>query len=331
MPIPVTATVGTPAGSPVLETASFMASSPFTKADLPVGRGTAHLDLLNRIWDNILVPEKNKNRVRAAEKKAVASNPTPQKYGSPAVVRALDIMVFMANHPRSYGATELSRSLKIPKNTVSRILLSLAEREFAVQDAATGEYQLGTRVFTLGMSLYTRFELRRRARSHLEWLCKETQETCQIHVPHGDKVLVLDTVSPDVQFYFRVLPGGLLDYHPNAFGKCILAFRPEEDVRKIMPPRMEALTPHTIVVRSEFLAQLEETRKTGLAYDNEEYIMGVFCIGAPVFDAEGNVVAGLGITGLMRTRAAFEQEVLTCAFHLSKDIGYTGDFFKGKI
>jgi len=290
-----------------------------------------HLDLLNRIWDNILVPEKNKKRVRAAEKKAAASHPTPQKYGSPAVVRALDIMVFMANHPRSYGATELSRSLKIPKNTVSRILLSLAEREFAVQDAATGGYQLGTRVFTLGMSLYTRFELRRRARSHLEWLCKETQETCQIHVPHGDKVLVLDTVSPDVQFYFRVLPGGLLDYHPNAFGKCILAFRPEEDVRKIMPPRMEALTPHTIVVRSEFLAQLEETRKTGLAYDNEEYIMGVFCIGAPVFDAESNVVAGLGITGLMRTRAAFEREVLTCAFQLSKDIGYTGDFFKGKI
>ena len=261
----------------------------------------------------------------------MASKPTPHKYGSPAVVRALDIMMFMANHPRSYGATELSRCLKIPKNTVSRILLSLAEREFAVQDTASGEYQLGARVFTLGMSLYTRFELRRRARVHLEWLCKETQETCQIHVPHSDKVLVLDTVSPDVQFYFRVVPGGLLNYHPNAFGKCILAFRPEEEVRKILPPRMEALTPNTIVLRSQFLAQLEETRKTGLAYDNEEYIMGVFCIGAPVFDAEGNVVAGLGITGLMRTRASFEQEVLTCAFRLSKDIGYTGSFFTGKI
>jgi DNA-binding IclR family transcriptional regulator len=303
----------------------------FAKADLPAGREAAHLDLLNRIWDTRYMPEKNRDSVRAAARKAVTSNPAAQKYGSPAVVRALDIMVFMANHPRSYGATELSRCLKIPKNTVSRILLSLAEREFAVQDAATGGYQLGTRVFTLGMSLYTRFELRRRARSHLEWLCRETQETCQIHVPHGDKVLVLDTVSPDVQFYFRVVPGGLLDYHPNAFGKCILAFRPVEEVRKILPVRMEALTPNTIVLRSEFLAQLEETRKTGLAYDNEEYIMGVFCIGAPVFDAEGNVVAGMGITGLMRTRASFEQEVLTCAFQLSKDIGYTGSFFTGKI
>jgi IclR family acetate operon transcriptional repressor len=240
-------------------------------------------------------------------------------------------MMFMASHPRPFGATELSRCLKIPKNTVSRILLSLAEREFAVQDPASGEYQLGVRVFTLGMSLYDRFELRRRARSHLEWLCKETNETCQIHVPHGDKALVLDTVSPNLQFYFRVVPGSLLDYHPNAFGKCILAFRPEEEVRKILPPRLEALTPHTIILRSEFLAQLENTRKTGLAYDNEEYNMGVFCIGAPVFDAEGNVVAGLGITGLMRTRASFEQEVLTCAFQLSKDIGYRGDFFTGKI
>ena len=275
-------------------------------------------------------------RVRTAESKAVASKPGPLKYGSPAVVRALGIMEFMSKNPRPYGATELSRCLKIPKNTVSRILRSFAELDYAVQDPLTGEYQLSTRVFTLGMSLYTRFELRQRARPHLEWLCRETQETCQIHVPHGDKVLVLDTVSPDVQFYFRVVPGGLLDYHPNAFGKCILAFRPEEEVREILPPRMEALTAHTIVVRSEFLAQLEKTRTTGLAYDDEEYLMGIFCIGAPVFDAEGKTVAGLGITGLKGQfdrahTVTFEQEVLTCAFQLSKDIGYTGNFFTGKI
>jgi DNA-binding IclR family transcriptional regulator len=270
-------------------------------------------------------------RMHVQERKSVASKQGPLKYRSPAVLRALDIMEFMSKHPRPYGATELSRCLKIPKNTVSRILRSLADREYTVQDPVSGEYQLSTRVFTLGMSLYTRFELRQRARPHLEWLCRQTAETCQIQVPHGDKVLVLDTVSPEVPYYFRVVPGGLLDYHPNAFGKNIMAFMPEEEVCKILPPRMDRLTPNTIVLRNEFLAQLEEVRTTGLAYDNEEYLMGIFCIGAPVFDAEGKVAAGLGITGLMHTRAPFEQEVLTCAFRVSKDIGYTGSFFTGKI
>ena len=277
-----------------------------------------------------------RERVHVAERKvAVAQNGT-RKYGSPAVNRALDILEFMSINPRPYGATELSRCLKIPKNTVFRILRSLAEREYAVQDPVSGEYQLSTRVFTLGMSLYTRFELRQRARTHLERLCRETAETCQIQVPHGDQVLVLDTISPEVQFYLRVVPGGLLYYHANAFGKVILAFMPEEDARQILPPKMPALTPRTISLRSELLKHLAEIRRTGLAYDDEEYTSGIFCIGAPVFDAEGKIAAGLGITALKswfdRTRiAVYEQEVLDCASRVSKDIGYTGSFFADKL
>jgi IclR family transcriptional regulator, KDG regulon repressor len=259
-----------------------------------------------------------------------------RKYRSPAVDRALEILEFMSTHPRPYGATELSRRLDIPKNTVFRILCSLAEKEYAAQDPLTGKFTLSTRVFTLGMSLYTRFELRQRARSHLEWLCRETEATCQIHVPHGKKVLVLDTISPEVQFYLRVVPGGLQLYHADAFGKVILAFMSKEAVREILPARMQQLTKNTITSRSELMKKLEVTQRTGLAYDNEEYTSGIYCIGAPVFDAEAKIVAGVGITALLswfdrRRTSVFEQNVLECARRISKDIGYTGGFFSDKI
>ena len=151
------------------------------------------------------------------------------------------------------------------------------------------------------MSLYTRFELRQRARPHIEWLCRETEETCQLQIPRGDMMLVLDTVSPEVSYYLRVVPGGLVYYHPNAYGKVVLAFLSEEEVKKIIPPRLPSLTPHTIVLRTELMKQLEEVRKTGLGYDNEEYNEGIRCIGAPVFDVEGKAVAGLGVSGLVST------------------------------
>jgi DNA-binding IclR family transcriptional regulator len=252
------------------------------------------------------------------------------------VDRALDILEFMATHPRPYGATELARCLKIPINSVFRILKRLTEREYTVQDPNSDGYQLSTRVFSLGMSLYTRFELRQRARPHLEWLCRETEETCQIQVPHGDRVLVLDTVSPEVEFYLRVVPGSLVYYHPNAYGKAILAFQMEEEIKQILPPRLPGLTPNTIVLRTELIKQLEEVRRTGLAYDREEYSAGIFCIGAPVFDVQGKIAAGLGVTGLVSTfengkQSSFEGLVLECAYRVSKDIGYSGDFFKGKV
>ena len=267
--------------------------------------------------------------------RARIKNPV-RTYSAPAVDRTLDILEFMAVHPRPYGATELSRCLNIPINSVFRILKRLTDREYTIQDPFSDGYQLSTKVFSLGMSLYTRFELRQRARPHLEWLCRETEETCQLQIPHGDMVLVLDTVSPEVSYYIRVVPGGLVYYHPNAYGKAMLAFLSEEEIKKIVPPRLPSLTPNTIVLRTELVKQLEEVKRTGLGYDNEEYNEGIRCIGAPVFDVEGRVVAGLGVSGLVSTfrnnrQATFEQLVLECAHRVSKDIGYSGDYFADKL
>lgn len=49
-------------------------------------------------------------------------NRKEREYSAPAVDRALDILEFMAKHPRAYGTTELARCLKIPVNSVFRIL-----------------------------------------------------------------------------------------------------------------------------------------------------------------------------------------------------------------
>ncbi len=275
--------------------------------------------------------------VRAAGKGSASRDPNGRReYSAPAVDRALDILEFMATHPVPFGATELSRLLKIPLNSTFRILKRLTERDYAVQDPVSGGYQLSTRVFTLGMSLYTRFELRQWARPHLEWLCRETQETCQIQTPHRERMLVLDTISPEIEFYLRVVPGSLVYYHPNAFGKAVLAFMPVEEIKKILPPKLPALTKNTITLLVELLPHLEQVRRTGLAYDREEYTSGMVCIGSPVFDVQGHVAAGLGITAILSMidpsqLATFEKLVLECAYRVSKAIGYSGGFFDGKL
>jgi IclR family acetate operon transcriptional repressor len=125
-------------------------------------------------------------------------------------------------------------------------------------------------------------------------------------------------------------------YHPNAYGKAIMAFMPEEEIKAILPPKLPALTPRTITLLRELLPQLEETRRTGLAYDNEEYTSGIVCIGSPVFDVQGKIAAGLGITAIAslldeKQKTAFAQLVLECAFKVSKAIGYSGDFFRNKL
>ena len=253
------------------------------------------------------------------------------KYAVPAVEQMLDIVEHLAQNHRGYGITELARALGITTNSAFRILKCLTERGYAETDP-TGGYRLGTKFFTLGMRLYSRFDLRRRARSHLERLCEQSGETVQLYALREDHALVLDCVTPAASSFIQVLPGSRMEIHASAFSKAVLAFLPESEARRRLPRKLAALTPHTLTDREKLFEELARIRASGLAYDREGYMLGIFCIGAPVFNVNGEPVAGVGVTGLVsvsypKKQSALEQTILTCAENISRDIGYEGGLF----
>lgn len=254
------------------------------------------------------------------------------KYAVPAVEQMLDIVEYLAQNHRGYGITELARALGISTNGVFRILKCLTERGYVEVDPAGG-YRLGTKFFTLGMQLYARFDLRRRARPHLEQLCEQSGETAQLYSLQEDHALVLDCVTPAASSFIQVLPGSRMEIHASAFSKAMLAFLPEGEARRRLPRKMVALTPHTVTDREMLFKELAQVRASGLAYDREGYMLGIFCIGAPVFNVNSEPVAGLGLTGLVSVshpdkQLALEQAILTCAERISRDIGYEGGLFE---
>lgn len=104
----------------------------------------------------------------------------------------------------------------------------------------------------------------------------------------------------------------------------------ELEFYSIIPENLPVLTKNTITTRRKLLKELDKIKKTGLAYDREEYLSGLYCIGAPVFDVNERVAAGLGITGIISRLALlrwhqYEKLVLKCAALVSRDIGYGGD------
>jgi len=59
---------------------------------------------------------------------------------------------------------------------------------------------------------------------------------------------------------------------------------------------MERFTPNTIVDKAKFMKHLKEVAKQGYALDNEEYDLGVRCIGVPLRDYTGRVVGGISVS-----------------------------------
>lgn len=248
-------------------------------------------------------------------------------YAVPAVDGMMDIVEFLASHNRMCGVTELSRELGLSTNLIFRIMKCLTERGYIQADAG-GLYQLNTGFYTLGMKLHSRFDLRKQARPFLEELCKVTGETSQLQVPDGNRMLSMEVITPDSAYYLQVVPGSRVYFHANAFGKCVMAYMEEAELNRILAEGLPEFTPNTITNKDKFKEELETVRKTGFAYDRNEYLAGIYCIGAPVFDAGGKVIAGVGMTGLAsrfnRTNISiFKKVVKQCAVNISQAIGYT--------
>jgi DNA-binding IclR family transcriptional regulator len=111
-----------------------------------------------------------------------------------------------------------------------------------------------------------------------------------------------------------------------------MAFSSDVFVDSALSGVLPRFTPNTLTSKQEIIDSLREVRTTGLAYDNEEYNIGIYCIGAPVFDVNGQPVAGIGISGFSsrfnpENKSKFEKLVLVCAGDISRDIGYTGNFY----
>jgi DNA-binding IclR family transcriptional regulator len=94
--------------------------------------------------------------------------------------------------------------------------------------------------------------------------------------------------------------------HALAVGKVVLALGGAERVeRYVHSPGLRRFTPHTITDPEVLDAELEEVRGRGFAVECEELYPDFCCLAAPVRDAQGRVLAVLGIS---MTRRAFDEE-----------------------
>jgi IclR family transcriptional regulator, KDG regulon repressor len=113
----------------------------------------------------------------------------------------------------------------------------------------------------------------------------------------------------------------------SALGKVLLAYRDEEDVKRIIQTTgLPRFTDNTITDVDELLQNLVKIRKQGFAYDLEEIIPDLYCVAAPIYDHSGNVIAAISMSiptfRFRRSQAEFRDAVIRTARKISKDLGY---------
>jgi len=122
--------------------------------------------------------------------------------------------------------------------------------------------------------------------------------------------------------------GRRIPLYCTAIGKVLLAYSGTEERKVALEGvRLVAFTPKTITTRAALDAELKRVAAQGYALDAEEHEEGITCLGAPVFDREGTVVAALSVSWpLFRYENGREEDkavaVKAAAAKVSAILGY---------
>jgi DNA-binding IclR family transcriptional regulator len=220
------------------------------------------------------------------------------RYRIQAIARAVAILNAFGPEAPELGVTELAERLSLHKSTVHRFLVNLEAAGLVERNPRSGRYRLGLRIFELGGLVLQQMNLWDEALPFLEGLVRDSGETGHLAVLDGGEAIYIEKVEARRALRIPSAMGRGYPAHATNLGKVLLAHLAPERMRAIVTERgLAAFTPHTITDVERLELELERIRTLGYAVDNEEYDEGLRCIGAPIRDHTGRVVAALGIGG----------------------------------
>jgi len=226
----------------------------------------------------------------------VAEKPEESSAGAiQSVAVAFDILEELSRSSAPVGVTELARRLGQTKARVHRHLANLRSLGFVSQDESSERYQLGWKIYRLGMSVAENFSLRRVAHPHVRRLSEDTGQTALMAMPANAEIIVIDSVQSSHHIVITVRPGAVIPASSSALGRAILAFASDDMRKQVLSQPMSRLTESTLVEPATIEARLAEVREKWYAVAINERLFGIAALAAPVFDDHDRLVGAVGL------------------------------------
>ncbi len=247
------------------------------------------------------------------------------KYQVPALIRAQSILNLLSRHEADM--TEIMSELGLPKSTTYSLLLTLEEIGFVRRLPCGQKFTLGFRLFELGTLAISKVSIRDQAMSHLQRLSLEEKVTCHLGALDGNEAVYLLKVDPHDDILINSWEGKRLTLNRSAMGKTLLAWLPRERQDQLIEAQeFKAVTPKSILDKDDFRNHLANVKRQQWAVDDEEDILGIRCLAAPIFTPDGLVRYSLSVSGVIQKITeervpVLLKRVLETARNISRELG----------
>jgi len=216
-----------------------------------------------------------------------------------AVDRAMALLNALGEDEEGYRLRDLSIRTGLSPSTVHRLLTTLERRRFVEFDQTDGAWHVGRQAFSIGSAFVRRRNFVAPALPFLRRLRDLTHETANLGVADDGEVVVLTQVESREIMRAITKVGGRAPMVASGLGKAILATYSDEDVAAIIKRHgMRRITPKSVVRAGDLGKILDQARRDGYALDDEEYLTGLRCVAAVIYNDQAEALAAISVSGL---------------------------------
>lgn len=210
--------------------------------------------------------------------------------GMQVITRAAAILSALAGSEGGRSLLHLAAQTGLPKTTVHRICSALEQVGYVQTDAESGRRELGPGLLRLAFT--GRRGLASSLQPSLERLSVLLNETVDLAVLDGGQVLfVAQHAAPQRELMAIAHVGAALPAYSLASGKVLLAQLPREEILRRLPRRLEPTRDGRERTRQTLMKELEEVRRTGIAYEREEMRHGICAAAVAITDMDGRAAS----------------------------------------
>jgi IclR family transcriptional regulator, KDG regulon repressor len=218
--------------------------------------------------------------------------------GVQSIGRAFAILEEVARNRDGIALADLSKRVGLHNSTTFHLVKTMVSLGYIRQIKESKRYRIGRPLFALAASALDEMEMVSIATPVLDDLSLKTGESSHFASRMSDAVVVMARTPGPGAFQLTDRVGVVRPAYCTALGKVILAaLRPDQLDRYLDRIELKALTSKTITSPQRLRRELQDVRRTGIAFDDGEFNNEVRCAAMPVYDFSGQVVGAIGISG----------------------------------
>lgn len=242
--------------------------------------------------------------------------------------RASVVLEDIASSNEPKGIREISASTKLPVATVYRIANKLCHVGWLTQENDT-KYRIGLKAYLVGKEYNQIEDLRKIASYTMQKTSNVLQQPVNLMIRDGKEAFLIEQTSCKLVYNTLSPIGSRRPLYLTACGKVIMSDMLPTEIEMMLDAfDYHPYTPYSPTDKETIRKQLEQIRKNGWALDNQEAMLGAFCVATGI-RRKGRIIAGLSVTSVIAHENNLElyvEHIKKAASEIEKNLEkYWGD------